>query len=200
MTEREADSIPMVLPRRRPWPLLIAALVVLSTIAFFVVRSMRAPQPLRVLVAIDLDGKWWEGSAPAAALADRLAARMMKLGFEPVRAGDPDVAKTLETYKSPLDAARKLHAAFVITAEIAPATIEHNLPKGSYFESRGEAQIFVQSLEGKPVDAGTIATFGGARERPRALEMLAIALADQAFDAVMPALLNDVSIAAVPVP
>jgi hypothetical protein len=194
MTEREADSIPMVVPRRKPWPLLIALFVILGAIGFFVVRSMRAPQPLRVLVAIDLDGKWWEGSRPAAALADRLAARLSKLGFEPVRAGDPEVAKTLEKYKSPIDAARALHAAYVITADIAPATIEHKLPKGVYFESRAEAPIYVQHIDRKPVDAGAIATFGGAREKPKSLEMLAISLADQAFDAVMPALLADEAI------
>ena len=194
MTDREADGIPSVLPRSRPWPFLIGLVIVLGAIAFFVVRSMRTPQPLRVLIAIDLDGKWWEGSAPAAALADRLAQRMTKLGFEPVRAGDPEVSKTLDKYKSPIDAARKLHAAFVITADIAPSTIEHKLPKGAYYESRADAPVFVQHIDGKPVEAGRLATFGGAREKPRALEMLAIGLADQAFDAVLPALFGEESI------
>lgn len=194
MTDREADSVPSALPRSRPWPFLIGLVLALGAIAFFVVRSMRAPKPLRVLIAIDLDGKWWEGSQPAAALADRLAARMTKLGFEPVRAGDPEVAKTLDAHKSPVDAARKLHAAFVITADIAPATIEHKLPKGAYYESRGDAPVFVQHIDGKPVEAGRLATFGGAKEKPRALEMLAVGLADQAFDAVLPALLAEESI------
>lgn len=197
MTDREraeADSIPMVLRRRTPWPLWIVLVAVLGAVGYLVVRAMRAPEPLRVLVAIDLDGKWWEGSQPAAILADRLAARLTKLGFEPVRANDPSVSKILEANRSPLESARKLHAAFVITADIAPATIEHKLPKGAYYESRAEAPVFVQRVDGKPIEAGSVATFGGAREKPRALEMLAIGLADQAFDAVLPALLRDDSI------
>jgi hypothetical protein len=196
MSDRE--SFPEVVPRKKPWPVLIGLAVAAIAVAVLVVRSSRAPEPLRVLVAIDVDGKWWEGSVPAAALADRLAARLTKLGFEPVRAGDPAVARTLETAKSPEDAARKLHASFVITAEIAPATIEHKLPKGAYYETRAEAPVFVQhiawSSAGKPQQAGTVGTFGGAREKARALEVLAIGLADQAFDAVLPALLADDSI------
>lgn len=192
MTDRE--SFPGVVPRRKPWPALIGLALAAIVVAVLVVRAMRAPQPLRVLVAIDLDGKWWEGSAPAAALADRLAARLTKLGFEPVRAGDPAVSKTLEQARSPEEAARKLHAAFVVTADIAPATIEHKLEKGAYYETRAEAPVFVQHIDGKRREAGTLGTFGGARDRARALEVLAVALADQAFDAVLPALIADDSI------
>lgn len=194
MADREAESIPELVPRRRPWPFLVGLALVLAVGGFFVVRAMRAPAPLRVLVAIDLDGKWWEGSTAAATLADRLAARLTKLGFEPVKAGDPEVTKTLESAKSPVEAARKLHAAFVVTAEIAPAILEHKLAKGAYYESRGEAPVFVQHIDGKPREAGKLASFGGAKEKPRALELLAQGLADQAFDAILPALLADDSI------
>ena len=66
------------------------------------------PLPLRVLIAVDVDGYWWEGSKPAAEVADALAAQLADMGFDPVRAGDPDTTQVLEDAPDPVAAARKL--------------------------------------------------------------------------------------------
>src|SRR5689334_12246696 len=86
--------------RRRLWPL--AAVCVLVTLCLGGAYWWRSrPDPFRVLVAIDVGGQWWEGSRPASALADEICEGLSKIGFEPVRAGDPEVARILSTSKSP---------------------------------------------------------------------------------------------------
>lgn len=195
MTEREPYDNIAGLGRKRPvWPLIAVALFVAIGATFLIVREVRAPKPLRVLVAIDLDGQWWEGSKPAAIVADRVAAHLLKLGFEPVRGGDPEAVRVLERAKSPEEAARSLHAAFVVTGSLPPGVLEHKLPKGAYYEARAEGVIKVGHIDRQAVDAGPVGSFGGSRERDRALGLLAESLAEQATDLVLPALLADPSI------
>ncbi len=183
------------LGRKRPvWPLIVAALLFALGATILIVREIRAPRPLRVLVAIDLDGQWWEGSKPAAIVADRVAGYLVKLGFEPVRGGDPEAVRVLEHAKSPEEAARALHAAFVVTGSLPPGVLEHKLPKGAYYEARAEGVIRVGHIHETTADVGTIGSFGGSRERDRALGLLADSLAEQAVDVVLPALLADPSI------
>ncbi len=191
-------STPELVPRRRLWPPIAVLVAIAATAAALAVRASRAPKPLRVLVAVDVDGYWWEGSQPAATLADRLAARLAKVGLDPVRAGAPEVVKVLETAKTPEDAARALHAAFVITARIAPEVIAHATPSGAYHEVRADAPVRVGHLDrlvsGEGAEVGRVHSFAGAKDRARALDVLAEGLADQTFDAALGAILADASI------
>jgi hypothetical protein len=188
-------DVPSALPRRRLWPVVVAFCAIAAAIGFFVYRMARAPMPLRVLVAVDVDGYWWEGSKAAAALSDKLGGRLSALGFDVVKAGDPEVSKVLEKAKTPEDAARALHAAFVITARIVPEVIEHAIPDGKYYETRGAADVSVRHVDRAPVVAGKVATFSGAKgDKNRSVEGLAGSLADQAFDVVLPKIMADPSI------
>jgi len=121
----ESQSPELLLPKRRVWPVLAVLAAIVLGVGVMIYRISREPLPLRVLIAVDLDGYWWEGSRPAAALADQLAERLADIGFEPVRGGDPEVTAILEKAKSPEEAARKLQAAFLITASLRPQIIEH---------------------------------------------------------------------------
>src|SRR5580692_10299928 len=105
---READapdSMEALVPKRRLWPVFAVLGAVVAVVGFFVYRAVTAPDPLRILVAIDLEGYWWEGSEPAAKLADALAKELGELGFDPVKGGDPKVMKALEKAKDPRAAA-----------------------------------------------------------------------------------------------
>jgi hypothetical protein len=193
--EQTPDSTEFVLPRRRVWPVLLVVFALLGVGAFFVVRELRAPLPLRVLIAIDLDGYPWEGSAPAALLVDRLAERLGELGFDPVRAGDPENLKILEKEKDPLVAAAKLHAAFVISGKIAPVIEEHPV-EGGFFEARAvKVPIEVRCVlddKGTPLELNG---FAGSKKREDAVKLLAQNMADMTFDVVLPALTGHRSIA-----
>jgi hypothetical protein len=184
-SEPEAPPSEAFIPKRPVWPVLLVLALVLGVGAFFGYREWRKPYPLRVLVAIDLDGYWWEGSIPAATLADRLADRLADIGLDPVRGGDPEVTKVLEKASSPEEAARKLHAAFLITATLKPEIVEHPV-KGGYFEVRVDAPIDVRYLGDPEGNPGHLDTWSGAPEKPEALRLLADGLADEAFDQVLP--------------
>jgi len=54
------------LPKRSVWPVVVFFAVVFLGIGGLIYREVTAPDPLKVLVAIDLEGTWWEGSEPAA--------------------------------------------------------------------------------------------------------------------------------------
>jgi hypothetical protein len=177
----------MLLPRRRVWPVLgVLATIVLGAGLFFY-RLSREPLPLRVLIAVDLDGYWWEGSRPAAALADGLADRLADIGFEPVRGGDPEVTAVLEKAKSPEEAAQKLRAAFLVTASLRPQIIEHPV-EGGYIETRVDAPIEVRYLGDAEGGQGRLVAWSGAKEKTDALRLLANSLANTAFDEVYPRL------------
>ncbi|EYF00217.1 Hypothetical protein CAP_1059 [Chondromyces apiculatus DSM 436] len=194
-------------PKRRIWPALLVFGALLAGAAGYGVWLWRRPAPLRVLVAVDLDGTWWEGSEPAAVLADRVAEHLTKLGFEPVRGGDPEVAAVLEKASSPEDAARALRAAFLVTSVLTPQVIEHPVkgrpagatpeapgaqPQGKgYVELRAEGPIAVRHLDddGAP-EQGTISSWSGAPEKPEAMRLLARSLATMAVDEVVPRLLE----------
>lgn len=175
----------------RPRGLKIVAVVLVAALAaggFWLYRRATAPAPDRVLVAVDIDGFWWEGSPPAAKAADEIAGMLDGLGFDPVRAGDPEVAATLESAADPVEAARALGAAFVIEARFTPKVIEHPVA-GGYFEVRAEGTVRVAHVgdDGSPA-ADAVQGWAGARERDRALEGLAESVARRTFDAALPRL------------
>jgi hypothetical protein len=194
---QEDDLVDSVVLRRRPmWPFAVGFFAIVATIAGFMYWKSTRPEPLRVLVAIDLEGTWWDGSKPAAELADELAELLKKVGFEPVKGGDPEVDKILSNAKSPEEAARKLKAAFVITATFKPDYIEHPIA-GGYTEVRIEAPLTVRHIldaEGKAVEA-RVSTWSGARTKERALSLMSSELASNVFAEASTAMMEHPTIA-----
>lgn len=178
------DSIQLVIPKRRLWPVFAVLAAVLAAAGFLVFRELTATDPLRILVAIDLDGTWWEGSEPAARLADELGAQLTELGFDPVKGGDPKVMKVLEGAKDARAAARKLGAGFVIEARLAPEIVEHPV-KGGYFEVRVDAPVTLTHLDDGTSTEARLRGYSGATEKARALSLLADSMASQALDALI---------------
>ena len=185
------------LPKRAIWPyLLLVALAVLAG-GYAGWRSYSAPNATRVLVAIEVDGQWWQGSRAAAALADKLGQKLEKLGFDPVRAGDPGVVAALEHAASPAAAARKLRAAFVLSGTLT--TVVSELPVSpKLFEAGLEGDLEVVDIEAdKSLAGGTLHGFATARDRDASLQNAAASLADAVLDEAVPAMLAGQRLAAI---
>lgn len=188
-----ADSL--VVKRKPMWPFFAVLALIVAGIAGFVVWRLRKPEPLRVLVAIDLEGMAWDGSRPASKLTDEVSQLLANVGFEPVKSGDPKVDKILAKAKSPEDAARQLKAAFVIGGRLEPKLIEQGVA-GGYVEARVDAAITVRQIEdgaGK-VDEGHVSSWSGAPTKEQALDLLAGSLSDLVFDEAAPKMMAHPSI------
>jgi hypothetical protein len=183
------DSLSAIVPKRRLWPVFGFFFAVVALVGFFVFRLVTASDPLRILVAIDLDGYWWEGSEPAAKLCDALATHLAELGFSPVKGGDPKVMKILEGAKDPEAAARKLGAGFIIQAHLAPEVVEHPV-KGGYFELRVDAPVKLTFLDNGTASEGRLRGYSGSTKKDQAMAVLADSMASQALDAVIGQLLD----------
>src|SRR5690349_20469108 len=81
----------LVLKKPRMWPFFLVVAVILGGVGFAIFRFQRKPEPLRVLVAIDYQGMPWEGAKDSARLSDAVCDLLKKVGFEPVKTGDPEV-------------------------------------------------------------------------------------------------------------
>lgn len=178
------DSVEAIIPKRRLWPVFAVIGAVVAAAGFFVWRSLTATDPLKILVAIDLDGYWWEGSEPAAKLADELSSQLADLGFDPVKGGDPKVMKVLESAKDPKEAAKKLGAGFIFEARLAPEVVEHPVKDG-YFEIRVDAPAALTFLDKGTTSEAHIRGYSGATKKDRAMALLADSMASQALDAVI---------------
>lgn len=183
------DSVELVIPKRRLWPVFAVIGLVLAAAGIFAYRALTATDPLRILVAIDLGGHWWEGSEPAAKLADELGAQLAELGFDPVKGGDPGVMKALESAKDPRAAAKKLGAGFIIEARLAPEIVEHPVKDG-YFEIRADAPVTLTFLDRGTSTEARLRGYSGARTKERALMLLADSMASRALDAVIAQLVD----------
>jgi hypothetical protein len=179
-----------VIKRRPMWPFLVGLLLVAAGILGAVAYFMTQPEPLRVLVAIDYDGEPWEGSKASAHFSDAICDKLKKVGFEPVKVGDPAVDKVLEKAKSPEEAAWKLKAAFVITGKLTPTVVEEKLPPGAseekYFEARVDADLEVRQItdpKGK-VSTAHVSNWSGAQTKDDAIRIVGEGLSDMVFDEV----------------
>jgi hypothetical protein len=183
------DSLELLVPKRRLWPVFAVLAAIVLGGAFFAWRSLTRPDPLRILIAVDVNGYWWEGSADAAKLADQLAERLTALGFEPVKAGDAEALKVIEKAKTPEEAAKKLKAAFVIEAHVTPEMIEHPA-WGQYFEARVDAPVTLVHLPTGQRTEGRMRGYTGAPEKQRAIDLLVDSMTDHAFDSVIGVLIE----------
>ncbi|MFO0587506.1 MAG: hypothetical protein U0441_08200 [Polyangiaceae bacterium] len=183
------ESMQAIVPKARLWPVFAVIGVVVIAAALFAYRSLTATDPLRILVAIDVDGYWWEGSTTAARLADELSSQLGELGFDPVKGGDPKVMKILESTKDPKAAAKKLGAGFIIEAHLAPEVVQHPVKDG-YFEVRVDAPVTLTYLDKNTTSEARIRGYSGATTKDRAMGLLADSMASQALDAVIGMLLD----------
>ncbi|WP_437281959.1 hypothetical protein WME90_15795 [Sorangium sp. So ce375] len=187
------ESIEALVPKRRLWPVFAVLGLVIAAAGLVAFRSMTATDPLRILVAIDLDGYWWEGSQPAARLSDELGEHLAELGFDPVKGGDPKVMKALESAKDPKEAAKALGAGFIIEAHLAPEIVEHPIKEG-YFELRADAPVTLTFLDKGTSTEGRLRGYSGATKKDRAMALLANSMASQALDAVIAQLMDHPSV------
>ncbi|WP_437819114.1 TolB family protein [Sorangium sp. So ce1078] len=187
------ESLEAIVPKRRLWPVFAVLGLALAAAGVLAFRSLTATDPLRILVAIDLDGYWWEGSQPAARLADELSAQLAELGFDPVKGGDPRVMKALESASDPKEAAKALGAGFIIEARLAPEIVEHPVKEG-YFELRADAPVTLTFLDKGTSTEGRIRGYSGATKKDRAMALLANSMASQALDAVIAQLMDHPSV------
>jgi hypothetical protein len=205
--EEALPSLDLVLPKRRLWPFFAVLALIVGVAGFFVWRAFTAPFPTRVLVAIDMNGTWWEGSEAGAEVADRLAGYLEDLGFSPVKAGDPEVEAVLEDAASPEEAAAKLRAAWIITGRIEPVVVKLPLPGAEveragtpstdYYEVRAEGVLEVRHhAERDPLAFIEVRTFSGAQSEERALSLLAGSVARHAANGAVPAMMGHESIEA----
>ncbi|MDC3953254.1 hypothetical protein [Polyangium jinanense] len=188
--ETETEIPPELVPKkRRFWPIAGALAVLAGAAGFFGLRSLGEPEPLRVVVAVDLDGHFWDGSRASARLVNELCQRLDAIGFEPVRAGDPEVLDVLRESESPEAAAKKLRAAFVVKAKLTPEMIEHPV-EGGYFELRADASFELRHVRDEVAQSGRLVSWSGGHTKSEAFRHLADTLALQAFDQVVPHLIK----------
>lgn len=184
------ESVEYKLKKRPMWPFLAVVLLLAGGITAAVLHFVNKPEPLRVLVVIDLEGTPWEGSVPAAKLTDAVSQHLENVGFDPVKTGDPEIEKIVTKAKTPLDAAKKLKAAFVVEAHLSPKIVEEKVGNG-YFEVRVDAPITVRHIDDPDdkVAEGHVSSWSGAETKDKALELIAGSLADMVFDEAAPRLM-----------
>lgn len=185
---------------RSKMPIAIALLVILAGAGgWFAWQIMTAVEPLRVLVAIDFEGQWYEGSKPAARLVDDVSAQLRSLGFEPVEGGDPAVMQILEDAGDDLrGAARSLKAAWVVTGRVKTAITEHPVEDGPYLEVRALADIELYHVDDAPEQTIRHQTqsWAGSKDKAWTLKRLSTGVAAEKIGAkVVPSLVNHKRIA-----
>ena len=185
-----ASSVEYKLKKRPMWPFFAVLLVIAGGITAAVLHFIHKPEPLRVLVVLDLQGTPWDGSEPASKLTDAVAERLENIGFDPVKTGDPEVDKILTKAKTPDEAARKLKAAYIVEARLDPKIIEEKVGNG-YFEVRVDAPITVRHVDDAKdkVAEGRVSAWSGATSKDGALDLVAASLSDMVFDQVAPRLM-----------
>lgn len=190
-TDDEPSPESYVIKKPRLWPIPVALLVIAAGVAAFLFFHFRGKvEPLRVLVMIEYEGGYaWEGSKASAALSDEICDLLKKVGFDPVKIGDPEVDKVLAKATSPEDAAKSFKAAFVVSGSLKPTLIDEKLPAGArapaYVEARVDATLTVRQTQDPAgqVSTAPIAAWSGALEKDEAIRLLQKSLVDQVFEA-----------------
>jgi hypothetical protein len=191
------EAEPDFKPKRSKLASIAGLLLVLGALGGAAFALLRKPDaPLRVLVAVEVDGHWWDGSTTAARLLDNVVPYLKKLGFEPVDGGDPAVLDLLQGAATPEEAAARVGARFVVTGPVELAVADLG-PKIGITEVRARGTIKLATLGGLPAAAGEIRTWAGAQEKADALVFVAESLGWQAFDVLLPALMRHEQVVAI---
>ena len=181
------EDFPIAKKRVWPWLLLGALVLVAVLAALFLLQKQR--DPMRLLVVVDINGTWWEGSEPAAVASDQIALRFEKIGFRPIKSGDPKVTEVLENAANLEEAAEELETGFVISVTLKPTVVEHPV-RGTYYEVRAHGPVSVRYGAEPAQESAPISAWAGASTKERALRTLADSLTDRIFDAAMPVLMD----------
>lgn len=191
----EADDEASFKPKRTG--ALVAALlvVVLGAVATAFLLTREPREPLLVLVAVDAEGQWWEGSTTAARLLDNVVPHLKKLGFDVVDGGDPAVLKKLEGATTPEQAAKRLGASFIVTGPLKVEVTE--LKEAGIVEVRASGAIHLRHVDGGEKTLGEVRTWSGAGLKPEALRLTSQSLGWQTFDVVLPGLMAHEAIQAI---
>lgn len=186
MSAEEPESLPPVPKRRSGLPILIGFLVIVAGGGLLFAYLLTRPDPFKVLVAVDADGPWWKGGTTSEEISQEIADGLEKIGFEVVKTTDREAIEILSNAASPVEAAKKLRAGFVIHGVTEPEVIEHPVEQG-FFEVRGNVTLtvsFVGSEASKEED--TFTTWAGGPSKKEAMKILGEQIANRAFDASLP--------------
>lgn len=189
--EAEPKSDHFTLRKNRVWPIFVLVLGIVGMAAGIVYWVRSRPDPYRVLVAIELRGNWWEGSKPAAVLADDIGTGLKRLGFEPVQSGDPQVERLLA--HNPIEtAASKLRAGFLVTGAIVPVVIEHELDGQKLYEvqTSGQIQVRYGTDSRAPSHVFPVEGSGFGASEEDAIAMLVDRVSKVVFDQLVPKLMG----------
>lgn len=197
MHDDDDDDLDLAAVGKKPtWLLVLFLLGLVGGAGFLAWRVMTTLEPTRVLVAIDVEGHWFEGSKPAANLADRLNGQLEVLGFDPVRPGDPETLAALDGAGDDLlAAARKLKAAYVVRGRLVPKKTAHELGDGYHsivLSGRVEVTHAAEGGDG----SGEVHTWSGAPKAERAMQLAVRSAAQQASAEAIPLLLAHPVVAA----
>ncbi len=191
------DGEPDFKPKRSKAGLAIALAMVLlagALAAFFALRPTR--EPLRILIAVDAEGQWWDGSTTAARLLDGVVPHLKKLGFEPVDGGDAEIVKKLSGAATPEEAARRVEAAFIVTGALKIETTELGQAVGMV-ELRASGPILLAHYDGTAHEVGHVHTWSGANDKAEAVKLAAQSLGPQTFDVLLPGLMAHEAVQAI---
>jgi hypothetical protein len=184
------EAEPDFKPKRSKVGLALALVAVLAGVAggaFLLLQPKEAP--LRVLVAVEADGHWWDGSTTAARLLDNVVPYLERLGFDPIDGGDLEVVKALEGAATPEEAAERLGARFVVTGPLRVEITDLGAKIG-VTEVRGSGTIHLAAVGGARRAVGEIRTWAGAPHKDAALAFVSESLGFQTFDVLLPALMQ----------
>jgi hypothetical protein len=176
-----ARGVESFAPKRRRWSWAVVVVLLGAAAAWAFILLDGRTSATKVLIAVDLEGYWWEGSQASAAVTDRFNERLEALGLTPVKGGDPKIMEVLERAESPREAAKRLGAAFVVSAVFEPQLIEHDV-KPKYYESRVEGDVFLSYEADPPQNLGRISGWSGSRDPDNTKVLLGEAVADKVFD------------------
>lgn len=191
------DGEPDFKPKRSKLGIAVALLVALVALGAGAYALLRKPEaPLRILIAVEADGHWWDGSTTAARLLDNVVPYLTKLGFEPVDGGDPAVLDRLKGAATPEEAAERVGARFIVTGPIRVEVTDLG-PNIGITEVRASGTIHLGTAGGEARPAGEIRTWAGSRKKPEALVFVAESLGWQTFDVLLPALMGHENVVAI---
>jgi hypothetical protein len=180
--------------RRRSWiwGLVAASLVVAVACGVWVALRPKR-DPLKVLVAVDVQGQWWDGSKPAAKILDYVAPHLKKLGFVSVDGADVKVVERIEGAAGGIEAAERVKASFVVTGTVKLDFVEDGETKLVELHATGDLQL-VYMGDHRGVPLGQIRSWSAAESKDAALNLIDRSLGEQTFDLLMPGLMAHASI------